>query len=61
MILWGTPMAKADYWEEDDVETRKLGERSRLETCVVLAVNECLLSASSFCRKARLGVEKVTR
>lgn len=54
-------MAKADYWEEDDVETRKLGERSRLETCVVLAVNECLLSASSFCRKARLGVEKVTR
>ena len=38
-------MAKADYWEEIDTETRKLGERSRLETCVVLALNECLLAA----------------
>lgn len=46
-------MAKADYWKEIDAETRKLGERSRLETCVVLAVNECLLPASSLCRKVR--------
>ena len=26
-----------------DAETRKLGERSRLDTCVVLALNVCLL------------------
>ena len=45
MILSGTPVAKAAYWKETDAETRKLGERSRLETCVVLALNECLLAA----------------
>src|SRR3989338_7134920 len=38
-------MAKADPWKITDAETRKLGERSRLETCVVLALNECLLAA----------------
>ena len=37
-------MAKAIFWEITDTETRKLGERSRLETCVVLALNECLLA-----------------
>ena len=43
MILSGTPVAKADLWNKIDTETRKLGERSRLETCVVLALNACLL------------------
>ena len=38
-------MAKASPWEKTDTETRKLGERSRLETCVVLALNVCLLAA----------------
>ena len=45
MIPWGTPVAKANLWERTDTETRKLGERSRLETCVVLALNACLLAA----------------
>ena len=38
-------MAKANSWKITDTEARKLGERSRLETCVVLAVNACLLAA----------------
>ena len=38
-------MAKAILWKITDTETRKLGERSRLETCVVLALNVCLLAA----------------
>ncbi len=38
-------MAKASSWKATDAEARKLGERSRLETCVVLAVNACLLAA----------------
>jgi hypothetical protein len=38
-------VAKASPWKTTDAEARKLGERSRLETCVVLAVNACLLAA----------------
>ena len=38
-------MAKAALWNVTDAETRKLGERSRLDTCVVLALNACLLDA----------------
>ena len=44
MIPQGTPVAKAHLSKDIDAETRKLGERSRLETCVVLAVNACLLA-----------------
>jgi hypothetical protein len=33
-------MAKADYWKITDAEERKLGERTGLETRVVLAVND---------------------
>ena len=46
MIPWGTPMVKTSPWEITDAETRKLGERSRLDTCVVLALNACLLDGS---------------
>jgi len=40
LISERTPKAKAGLWVSPDTETRKLGERSRLETCVVLAVND---------------------
>lgn len=40
MILSRTPMAKADYWKKTDAERRKLGERTGLETRVVLALND---------------------
>jgi hypothetical protein len=40
-------VAKANRWEITDTEIRKLGERSRLETCVVLALNACMLAAST--------------
>ncbi len=33
-------MAKAAYWSESDAEVRKLGERTGLDTPVVLAVND---------------------
>ena len=33
-------MAKAAFWSETDAETRKLGERTGLDTLVVLAVND---------------------
>ena len=33
-------MAKAASWPVSDTETRKLGERTGLETPVVLAVND---------------------
>ena len=59
MIPTGTPVAKAVHCEKIDAETRKLGERSRLETCVVLAVNACLLAA--FPPLRGLGVAKETR
>jgi hypothetical protein len=39
LISGGTSRAKARLWDDTDAEERKLGERSRLETCVVLAVN----------------------
>ncbi len=32
-------MAKADLWALPDAEARKLGERTGLDTLVVLAVN----------------------
>ena len=38
-------MAKATFWLPTDTETRKLGERTGLDTPVVLALNdECLVS-----------------
>ncbi len=33
-------MAKASYWVITDAEVRKLGERTGLDTPVVLAVND---------------------
>ena len=33
-------MAKADSWVGTDAEMRKLGERTGLDTLVVLAVND---------------------
>ena len=33
-------MAKAIFWDNTDAQTRKLGERTGLETPVVLAVND---------------------
>jgi hypothetical protein len=33
-------MAKAVYWLDTDAEARKLGERTGLDTPVVLAVND---------------------
>ena len=36
----GTPEAKAVYWSLSDAEARKLGERTGLDTPVVLAVND---------------------
>ncbi len=35
-------MAKAASWSAPDAQTRKLGERTGLETPVVLAVNDAL-------------------
>ena len=38
-------MAKAASWTDTDAEARKLGERTGLDTPVVLALNdECLVS-----------------
>ena len=36
----GTPEAKAVYWGLSDAEARKPGERTGLDTPVVLAVND---------------------
>ena len=45
MISSGTPEAKAAHWVFSDAEGRKLGERTGLDTPVVLALNdECLVS-----------------
>ena len=33
-------MAKAGTWDTSDADERKLGEQNRLDTCVVLAVND---------------------
>ena len=33
-------MAKATFWAVTDAEARKLGERTGLDTLVVLAVND---------------------
>ena len=33
-------MAKAAFWAATDAEARKLGERTGLDTLVVLAVND---------------------
>ncbi len=40
LILSGTPVAKAALWVFSDAEERKLGERTGLDTPVVLAVND---------------------
>ncbi len=39
-ISGGTPVAKAILWPTTDAEVRKLGERTGLDTPVVLAVND---------------------
>ena len=39
MILGRTPVAKAAFWHITDAEIRKPGERTGLDTPVVLAVN----------------------
>ena len=45
MISAGTPVAKARCWTLSDAEARKPGERTGLDTPVVLALNdECLVS-----------------
>ena len=36
-------MAKAAYWTATDVEARKRGEQTGLDTLVVLAVNDAYL------------------
>ncbi len=38
-------MAKAAFWDDPDAQTRKLGERTGLETPVVLAVNDLDLAS----------------
>ncbi len=40
VISGGTPVAKAAFWLDTDAEARKLGERTGLDTLVVLAVND---------------------
>jgi len=40
LILEGTPEAKAAHWVSTDAEARKPGERTGLDTPVVLAVND---------------------
>ena len=40
LILEGTPEAKAVHWGLTDAEARKPGERTGLDTPVVLAVND---------------------
>ena len=40
LILEGTPEAKAVSWDLSDAEARKPGERTGLDTPVVLAVND---------------------
>ncbi len=40
VISSGTPVAKAAHWISSDAEERKLGERTGLDTPVVLAVND---------------------
>ncbi len=40
LISSGTPVAKAAHWVSSDAEERKLGERTGLDTPVVLAVND---------------------
>jgi hypothetical protein len=39
-ILEGTPKAKAAFWPFTDTEMRKRGERRRLDTSVVHALND---------------------
>ena len=48
-ILEGMSMAKAVFWSLTDVEARKHGEQTGLETLVVHAVNdECYREKVSF-------------
>ena len=45
LISEGTPVAKAIRWTSSDAEARKPGERTGLDTPVVLALNDgCLVS-----------------
>ena len=40
LVSEGTPVAKATHWILSDAEARKPGERTGLDTPVVLAVND---------------------
>ena len=40
LISEGTPVAKATCWISSDAEARKPGERTGLDTPVVLALND---------------------
>ena len=40
LISEGTPVAKAAHWISTDAEARKPGERTGLDTPVVLALND---------------------
>ncbi len=42
IILGGPPVAKAPDWNTPDGEGRKVGERTGLDTPVVLPVNDAL-------------------
>ena len=50
-------MAKATFWTVTDTEARKLGERTGLETPVVLAVNDVNLASAG----SKPSVPKLTR
>ena len=39
-ILRGTPKAKANFWANADVEARKCGEQTGLDTLVVHTLND---------------------
>jgi hypothetical protein len=50
-------VAKAAFWDAPDAQTRKLGERTGLETPVVLAVNDVDLASEG----SKPSVSKLTR
>ena len=50
-------MAKAASWAAPDAQTRKLGERTGLDTPVVLAVNDVNLASAG----SKPSVPKLTR
>jgi hypothetical protein len=46
-------VAKADLWALPDAQARKLGERTGLDTLVVLAVNALSTPPGEYGRKAK--------